>query len=273
MRHYTFNSLSINSYHKQDFNHDEDESSELSTIPDDSSFTDTDTTSDSDIEDIPPPIPKRQERKDNGNVDSDIEDIPPPIPKIPERKDKGNVDSDIEDIPPPIHKRPERKDKGNDPLLHNENLPSGSDDSFPKEPPKRLPHLVRQSSSSSYPESTGTDSETDIPRSKGMRLHNKKHRIGKSKCPKAPPFNSLVWRNIAGLNDNYITPVHSSVETEDSSISVCSSLISSDEAQDMNERTSMGYYRSSSIMSNSSTDTFPSCPPSPLKVTKNLMPH
>ena len=250
MPYYTFNSLSINSYHKQDFNHDEDESSELSTIPDDSSFTDSDTTSDSDIEDIPPPIPKRQERKDKGNVDSDIEDIPPPIPK-----------------------RPEIKDKGNDPLLHNENLPSGSDDSFPKEPPKRLPHLVRQSSSSSYPESTGTDSETEIPRSKGMRLHNKKHRIGKSKCPKAPPFNSLVWRNIAGLNDNYITPVHSSEGTEDSSISVCSSLISSDEAQDMNERTSMGYYRSSSMMSNSSTDSFPSCPPSPLKVTKNLMPH
>ena len=233
MQHYTFNSLSINSYHKQDFNHDEDESSELSTIPDDSSFTDTDTTSDSDIEET--------------NLNSFI---PPPIPERQERKSKENV-----------------------PLLHDENLLSGSDDSFPKEPPKRLPHLVRQSSSSSYPESTGTDSETDIPRSKGMRLHNKKHRIGKSKCPKAPPFNSLVWRNIAGLNDNYITPVHSSVGTEDSSISVCSSLISSDEAQDMNVRTSMGYYRSSSMMSNSSTDSFPSCPPSPLKVTKNLMPH
>ena len=233
MPYYTFNSLSINSYHKQDFNHDEDESSELSTIPDDSSFTDTDTTSDSDIEET-------------------------------------NLNSFI---PPPIPERQERKDKGNDPLLRKENLPSGSDDSFPEEPSKRLPHLVRQSSSSSYPESTGTDSETEIPWSKGMRLHNKKHRIGKSKCPKAPPFNSLVWRNIAGLNDNYITPMHPSEGTEDSSISVCSSLISSDEAQDMNVRTSMGYYRSSSIMSNSSTDSFPSCPPSPLKVTKNLMPH
>ena len=233
MRHYTFNSLSINSYHKQDFNHDEDESSELSTIPDDSSFTDTDTTSDSDIEET--------------NLNSFI---PPPIPERQERKSKENV-----------------------PLLHDENLPSGSDDSFPKEPPKRLPHLVRQSSSSSYPESTGTDSETEIPWSKGMRLHNKKHRIGKSKCPKAPPVMPLVWRNIAGLNDNYITPVHSSVGTEDSSISVCSSLISSDEAQDMNVKTSMAYNRSSSIMSNSSTDSFPSCPPSPLKITKNLMPH
>ena len=239
MPYYTFNSLFINSYHKQDFNHDEDESSELSTIPDDSSFTYTDTTSDSDIEET--------------NLNSFI---PPPIPERQERKSKENV-----------------------PLLHDENLPSGSDDSFPKEPPKRLPHIVRilenrpQSSSSSYPESTGTDSETEIPRPKGMKLHNKKHRIGKSKCPKAPPVMPLVRSNISELNDINITPVYSSVETEESSISVCSSLVSSDEAQDMNVRTSIGYYRSSSIMSNSSTDSFPPCPPSPLKVTKNLMPH
>ena len=224
MPDYTFNSLSINSYHKQDFNHDEDESSELSTIPDDSSFTDTDTTSDSDIEET--------------NLNSFI---PPPIPERQERKSKENV-----------------------PLLHNETLPSVSDDSFPKGSPKRLPHTVRilenrpQSSSSSYPESIDTDSETEIPRSKGTRLHKKKHQKGKSKCPKAPP-----------LNDNYITPVHSSEGTEDLSRS---SLIRSDEAQDMNVRTSMGYHRSSSIMSNSSTDSFPSCPPSPLKVTKNRMP-